>query len=48
MEKYSNINVTVQTFNKSLKEIIDKIEYIDIVINCAGAGDWKFSRNGYK
>ena len=27
---------------QSLKKIIDKIEYIDIVINCAGAGDWKF------
>lgn len=27
---------------KSLKKIIDEIEYIDIIINCAGSGDWKF------
>ena len=26
----------------SLKKIINEIDYIDIVINCAGAGDWKF------
>tara|TARA_B100001027_G_C16259083_1_gene328462 strand:+ start:231 stop:1076 length:846 start_codon:yes stop_codon:yes gene_type:complete len=26
----------------SLEKIINEIEYIDIVINCAGAGDWKF------
>lgn len=25
-----------------LEKIINEIEYIDIVINCAGAGDWKF------